>query len=320
MRTPCHWQHRGLLSTLLLPFSYLYGIGARYDRTHTVAQRAALPVISIGNVTAGGAGKTPTAIALAAMLRSMGQTPHLITRGYGSDATATRRAETTSDWRSIGDEALLLAQAAPTWVGRDRIASSEAAKQAGATLVIADDALQHHRILRDISILVIDGAYGFGNGHLIPAGPLREPIVDALARTDAVILIGENHHGLRFDKLVFNARLQPVGDTAWLRAQRLLAFAGLARPEKFFATLKVLGADLIGTYRFPDHHPFTARELDMLCYAAEKAGAMAIATAKDAVKFPPAYREKIRVLDVALSFDDTPGLQKWLQSMLQRTI
>jgi len=320
MRTPRFWQRRGLISSLLQPFAALYGIGAKYDRTHTVPQRAPLPVISIGNATAGGAGKTPTAIALAEMLRSMGHTPHLITRGYGSSGQSTRRVEITSDWQQMGDEALLLADAAPTWVGRDRLASAHAAKNAGATLVIADDALQHHKLAKDISLLAVDGAYGMGNGYLLPAGPLREPLAEALNRTDAVICIGKNRHQLAFDKPVFDATLQPTGDVGWLQNQRVLAFAGLARPEKFYTSLSALGAELVGLYNFPDHHAYTERELDMLCYAAEKAGAIPVATAKDAVKFPAVYRERIRVLTVALAFSDPAAWQKWLQSHLPAPI
>lgn len=320
MRTPRFWQHRGIASTLLQPAAWLYKLGACADRAHTTPQPAPLPVISIGNVTAGGAGKTPTALALAPLLHSMGHTPHFITRGYGSTGTGTRRVESSSPWQEVGDEALLLAATAPTWVNRDRLAAAESAKHAGASLVIADDALQHHKLHKNISLLVIDGAYGVGNGRLIPAGPLREPLDDALQRTDAVIMIGENRHGLVFDKPVFAARMQPVGDVAWLKDQPVLAFAGLARPEKFYASLETLGAKLVGRYNFPDHHPFTERELDTLCYAAAKAGAIPIATAKDAVKFPAAFRERIRVLPVELQFVNPPELQKWLQSALQRTI
>ncbi len=320
MRTPGFWQRRGLVSTLLQPLAALYAKGAHYDRTHTSAKRAPLPIIGIGNVTAGGAGKTPTAIALAEMLRGMGQTPHLITRGYGSTGDGVRSATPDSDWKMVGDEAMLLAHAAPTWVARDRYEAACRAHQAGATLAIADDALQHHRLARDLSLLVIDGGYGLGNGRLLPAGPLRETLPTALARTDAVILIGQNRHQLQFDKPVFEATLQPTGDTTWLHGQRVLAFAGLARPEKFYATLESLGAELVGRYNFPDHHAYSDRELDTLCYAAEKADAIPVATAKDAVKFPPAFRERIRVLPVALQFSDAASFQNWLQSALPRTI
>lgn len=320
MRTPGFWQRQGLTSTLLQPLAALYGIGARYDRTHTQAQRAPLPVISIGNVTAGGAGKTPTTIAIADILRRMGHTPHLLTRGYGSSGDGVRRAQPDSYWREVGDEALLLAEAAPTWVARDRLAAAIRAHEAGATIAVADDALQHYKLARDLSLLVVDGGYGIGNGRLLPAGPLRETLTDAIARTDAVILIGKNRHNLVFDKPVFEASLRPSGDTAWLQSQRVLAFAGLARPEKFYTTLESLGASIVGRYDFPDHHAYTARELDTLCYAAEKADAIPVATAKDAVKFPPAYRERIRVLPVSLQFHEAEAFQKWLQSALPHPI
>lgn len=318
MRTPAHWQHRGALSLLLQPLAWLYGLGAWHDRRTTTPERAALPVIAVGNVVAGGAGKTPTAMALAALLHRMGHRPHLITRGYGSSGQGTRRAE--GDWQQVGDEALLLATVAPTWVGRDRLASTRAAQQAGATLVVADDALQHHRLAKDITFLVIEGAYGIGNGQLLPAGPLREPLAEAEARSDAVIMIGANTQQLTFQRPVFAAELVPVGDPSWLRGARVLAFAGLARPEKFYTTLRRLGATLVAAQDFPDHHAYTSRELEALCEAADKAGAIPVATAKDAVKFPEPYRTRIRVLEVALRFTDETALTGWLQSRLSPPI
>lgn len=316
MRTPAFWQQENFLSRLLSPLSFLYQKAAAYDRTHTVPQHAPLPVISIGNVTAGGAGKTPTTLAIAEILRSMGQVPHLITRGYGGSTRVAHRVMPTDGWQLVGDEALLLARQDPTWVGRERIASAYAAKQAGASLVVADDALQHHALHKDISLLVIDGAYGLGNGRLLPAGPLRESLAGALTRADAVVLIGENRHNLTFSKPVFHATIVPVGDMEWLRGTRVLAFAGLARPQKFYDTLRGLGAELAITQDFPDHHPFGERDLEALCEAAAKADAIPIATAKDAVKFPPAYATRIHVLDVALHWADPAALQNWLQSRL----
>lgn len=320
MRTPKHWAQRGLCSTLLAPLAALYGIGARLDRRFTTPQRAPLPVISIGNATAGGAGKTPTAIALAALLAQLGYAPHLITRGYGSHGTGVRRALPQGDWRDVGDEALLLAEAAPTWVSADRIEAARSAHAAGAGLVIADDALQHHKLAKDLSLLVIDGAFGIGNGHLLPAGPLREPFTAAMARSDAIILIGENTHQLVFDKPVFRATLEPQGDLSWLAGQAFLAFAGMGRPAKFYRILEQLGARLVETVDFPDHHPYREDELAALCTRAQALQATPITTAKDAVKFPASYRDKIRTLPVALRFSDQPALEKWLQSVLPAPI
>lgn len=316
MRTPRHWQHHGVLSRLLAPWAWLYGIGVRYDRTHTAPRRAPLPVISIGNATAGGAGKTPTAIALVPLLQALGQTPHFITRGYGSSGKGVRRAMPDSAWQDVGDEPLILAQHAPTWVCRDRVAAAIAAHQAGASLVVADDALQHHALAKDISLLVVDGGYGIGNGKLIPAGPLREPLHEAEARCDAVVLIGENRQQLAFSKPVFHATLALADDTGWLQGQRVLAFAGLGIPAKFYQVLQSHGAILAGTVDFPDHHAYRADELEALCTAAAAADAIPVATAKDAVKFPPAYRTRIRVPELVLQFSHPQAVQDWLQSRL----
>lgn len=320
MRTPGFWQDNNLASFLLSPLSYLYGLGAAFDRRFSTPQQAPLPVISIGNATAGGAGKTPTAIALTELLRSMGHAPHLITRGYGGKTRRAHHVETTDDWQQVGDEALLLAQHAPTWVARKRLDSAQAAKTAGASLVIADDALQHHALKKDISFLVVDGGFGFGNGRLLPAGPLREPLEEALKRTDAVILIGSNAQQLKFDKPVFTARLVPPADSGWIRNTRLLAFAGIARPQKFYESLQMLGGDLIRTHDFPDHASYSPEMLRAITDSALKLNATPIATPKDAVKFPPEFRDKIRILDIALRFDDPAGLQNWLQSRLPSPI
>ncbi len=316
MRTPDWWRGRGAFSTLLQPFACIYAAAAGWDRTHTTPLRAPLPVIGIGNAVAGGAGKTPTTLALAPMLAALGYTPHILTRGYGSRNPTPLHVTAQHDWQQVGDEALLLARAAPTWVCRNRLLAARAAHAAGATLALADDALQHHRLARDLTLLVVDGSYGFGNGRLLPAGPLREPVATALDRSDAVVLIGDNPHALHFDLPTFTARITPVGNNEDLRDARLLAFAGLARPEKFYASLRALGAELVATRDYPDHHPFTERELQTLCDMAAKYHAIPIATAKDAVKFPAAFRDRIRTLDVALTFDDPVRVQNWLQSRL----
>ncbi len=167
---------------------------------------------------------------------------------------------------------------------------------------------------------MIDGGYGFGNGRLIPAGPLREPVAQALKRSDAVLIIGDNRHQLTFNKPTFTAHLQPQGDSSWLRGAKLFAFAGLAHPQKFYDLLSSLGADIVATRDFADHHAFTESELQQICTEAQRQGAMPIATAKDAVKFPAAMRPQIRVLEAALTFDDPASLQNWLQTRLPAPI
>ncbi|MEJ0009960.1 MAG: tetraacyldisaccharide 4'-kinase [Alphaproteobacteria bacterium] len=317
MKTPRFWHRLSLPALLLSPLSLFYLAGATLNRLLTTPEPAALPVISVGNITAGGAGKTPAVLALAELLRSMGEAPHLLTRGYGGDLRTPQEVSTHSDWRTVGDEALLLASAAPTWAGRDRLGSSALAYEHGASLVLADDALQHHRLKKDISLLVIDGAYGLGNWLPLPAGPLRETLPTALKRTDAVILIGEDAHRLAArvaPRPVFHAILEPAGDTGFLREGKWLAFAGLARPQKFFDMLRALGADVVETKSFADHYPYGDADLAALSARAQKLGARLITTAKDAVKLPAGH--DVRVLDVALSFTDEADLSDWLRHLL----
>jgi tetraacyldisaccharide 4'-kinase len=319
MKTPAFWQHNGLTSALLAPFSWLYGIGAALDRSLTTAERAPLPVISIGNVTAGGAGKTPTALALAPLLEEIGAVPHYLTRGYGGDSARVAHRVTAADgWQQVGDEALLLASRAPTWVGRDRFASAIVAEKAGATIAICDDALQHHALAKDLSLLVIDGPYGIGNGCLLPAGPLREPLAAALARCHGVVLIGEDAHNLaaHITLPVFRAQLVPEGDLSWLMQGTWLAFAGIGRPEKFFDSLRRAGATLAATHAFPDHHPYSDTDLATLTTEAKRLGAKLITTEKDAVKFTTAERAHIATLPVTLRFEDAPAFAAFLRQKL----
>ncbi len=320
MKTPRFWQHSGVMSTVLLPAAWLYRFGAWADRRFTRARHAPVPVISVGNATAGGAGKTPTTLALIPLLTALGHQPHILTRGYGGARLCAHRVTASDTAEQVGDEALLLARAAPTWVGRDRFAAAQVAAKDGATVLVCDDALQHHALQKSLSLLVVDGGYGFGNGRLLPAGPLREPLAAALARSNAVIVIG----GAAMAPLTsaiphFYGHLAPVGEVAALASQRVLAFAGIARPEKFFDTLRSLGAQLVATRIFADHHPYQEAELAALAAEASALKARLITTEKDAVKLPPAWRDRISVLPVALALEDAPALQAFLAAHIANT-
>lgn len=318
MKTPRFWRDTNLLSLALTPLSWLYGLGAWADRAFTTPRRAALPVISIGNATAGGAGKTPTALALAPLIEELGATPHFISRGYGGAVHEARRVTADDDWQQVGDEALLLARTAPTWVGPSRLASIAAAAQAGATLAICDDAHQHHALAKTLSLLVIDGPYGIGNGRLLPAGPLREPFAAAIARSDAAILIGEDTDRLApsLGIPVFHATLEPSGDTAALHGTPWLAFAGTGRPEKFFESLARLGLNLAATRAFADHHPYSAADIAGLKQQAAALGAGLITTEKDIVKLSPQQASGIAVLPVTLTFREPQAIRAFLRSKL----
>jgi tetraacyldisaccharide 4'-kinase len=317
MRTPRFWQSCNATSLALLPASLLYRLGAWADRRFTTPQRATIPVISIGNVTVGGAGKTPTTLALIPILRDLGHTPHILTRGYKGAALTAHRVSETDTWQQVGDEALLLAKAAPTWVGRDRLASANAAAKAGATILLCDDALQHHILHKDLSLLVIDGAYGVGNAQLLPAGPLRESLKSAATRSDAVVLIGADAHHLmpKIRLPILRADLRYIGDTSFLSNTKWLAFAGIGRPEKFFATLHELGAELVATRSFGDHHPYTADDIDDLQMQAASLGARLITTTKDHVKLPASAAADVTALPIELIWQDRAALRVVLDKL-----
>lgn len=319
MKTPAWWSSKNGWSTALLPLSLLYRVGYAVDAALARPQRAALPVIAIGNLTAGGAGKTPTAIALAQLLQTMGEVPHIISRGYGGTPQHAHRVDPAHDDAArVGDEALLLAAHAPTWVGADRLASIRAAQQAGASVILADDAMQHHALAKDISFLVVDAAYGLGNGRLLPAGPLRAPVASVAAGTQ-LLLIGPGDAPAPLAALRrWHGTIAPVGELGFLKQQRWLAFAGIAHPAKFYATLRSAGATVVQTQDFPDHHPFSAEALDTLQKRAAEQGLALITTEKDAMRLPPSLRPAIATLPVALQLADAPALAQFLAEALAR--
>jgi tetraacyldisaccharide 4'-kinase len=286
--------------------------------------RVERPVICVGNINLGGAGKTPIVLALARALSARGVKPHLLTRGYGgSEAGPLRVDPSRHAFAQVGDEALLLAEAASTWVAHDRVRGARAAIAAGADLVILDDGLQNPGLAKDFSLAAVDGEYGFGNGHVLPAGPLREPLSAGLARVQAAVLIGQDRHGLGAELArrvpVLEARLEPdpaVG-TAFA-GKRVLAFAGIGRPEKFFATLEGLGAILVGRVPFPDHHAYRPAEIERLLADAARENAILVTTAKDRVRLPRAALGRIEILPVSLVWRDPPKLEALLGPILRR--
>jgi tetraacyldisaccharide 4'-kinase len=262
-------------------------------------------VVVAGGLTLGGAGKTPLALALAERLAQ--RNPHFLSRGYGGRQAGPLRVDPARHSAAdVGDEPLLLAAAAPTWVARDRAAGARQAAAAGAGLIILDDGFQNPFLAKDLALLAIDGESGFGNGRVFPAGPLREPIQAALDRAQAVVLIGEDraHIAAVIGQAcpILRARLVPA-EPAALSGQRLYAFAGIGRPEKFFAGLSAAGADLAGTRAFPDHHPFTEAEVAEVLAAATALGAEPIATAKDRLRLPAETRARIRIIEIKLVFE-----------------
>ena len=315
MKTPRFWYLRPdgdyspLLPVLLSPLSGLFQLGTFLRRAFASHSRARVPLICVGNVVTGGAGKTPTAIALARLFKEEGYKPVFVTRGYGGKFTSGGNVvyvdpaqHTAAD---VGDEALLLAGVAPTWASRDRVAAIGQAQSYG-TIIIMDDGFQNPHIAPSASLLVIDAETGIGNGHVVPAGPLRESFAAALARAKAMIIIGgEDRQKLaaRAKIPVFRAHLQPEIPPGFPREGRFVAFAGIGWPEKFYATLRDMGLDVAETCDFPDHHVFDQADIDGLRLRAEEQGAYLLTTEKDATRLPPAFRAEVVVLPVSLVFD-----------------
>ncbi len=313
MRAPEFWTTgAGPWAYLLAPAGWIYGTAGALERRFTEAHKAPLPVICVGNLTAGGTGKTPVALTLARLLGEAGIVPGFLSRGYRGRARGPLAVDPeTHESVLVGDEALLLAARAPTWVADKRTDAVDSLAAAGVDCIILDDGYQDPTLAKDLSIIVIDGETGFGNGRCIPAGPLREPVSSGLARAGAVIImgtdrakVGDSVAALGLDLPVLSAHLRPTQAATELRGRRVFAFAGIGRPEKFRATLLEIGADIQGFQSFPDHHPYSADELSLLLDEAKAADALAVTTAKDAMRLPTSTRDEFAVVEVEAVFDD----------------
>lgn len=317
LKAPSFWSHDGPLSRALSPLSAI-GSALTARRIARPGWQASVPVICCGNVTVGGAGKTTLVLDLARRLS--GRSVHILLRGYGGTSTGPHRVASDDPATLAGDEALLLARIAPTWTGADRAASARAAIQAGAGILLMDDGLQNSTLAKTFSILVIDGRTGFGNGRVLPAGPLREPVAAAASRCHAAVLIGPDAT-LALAMLpptlpVLRAGLKQDPSIATLAGRRVVAFAGIALPEKFFDPLRQAGAVLVAARPFPDHHAYSTRELDALLRDASKQDAVLVTTPKDAVRLPPAIRAGVTVVGVGLEWREPSAIDRLLDSVI----
>lgn len=330
MRPPSFWwRDAGVWGRLLQPLGALYGVVAAH-RLRRRGASASVPVICIGSLTLGGAGKTPTALAVARMLAETGIAPVFLTRGYGGRTEGPLRISldrhTAAD---VGDEALLLARAFPTIVSRDRVAGADAARAAGAQVVVMDDGFYNPSLRKDFSALVVDAHYGVGNGLIFPAGPLRAPLAAQLAQADALVLVGEDTPAFLLDapaneRPLFRARLVPEHAAAeGLAGKPLLAFAGIGHPDKFFTTLRGLGADLRACRSFPDHHRYSEHDAEALLAEASRGGLALVTTEKDFVRLPQAgqagrLRERSVTLPVSLAFEEPTALLRRMVRAISR--
>jgi tetraacyldisaccharide 4'-kinase len=324
---------------MLSPVAALYGRAAASRLDAQPTYRSSLPVRCLGNFTAGGGGKTPTALAVASLLKEMGKRPAFLTRGYGGSAKGVVRVD-GQDATEVGDEARLLAAAAPTFVSADRVAGAKAVEdmaieETGADTIVMDDGFQNPSLAKDLSLIVVDAASGLGNGHVIPAGPLRAPLDVQLARADALLVIGEGKKAdslvAAFDgagKPVLRAKIVPAPhmDPRWLSVLPAIGFAGIARPSKFFATLKANGARLLASHAFGDHHRFTEKEARRLLDEAEAKSAMLVTTEKDWARLTDGeedsavteLKHRSRPFPIVVSFEDEEKAKALLDGAANR--
>lgn len=311
-------------SALLSPLgaAYAYAVRKRFDLTPPLPLEK--PVVCVGNLTMGGAGKTPVALSLAALLKERGHNPHFLTRGYGGTEKGPLQVAATRDTAAdVGDEPLLLTREAPTWVSANRPLGAQMAFDSGASLVIMDDGFQNP-IFKDFSLLVVDGGYGFGNKKVFPAGPLREDLARGLSHAEAAVIVGEDRTGAtetirqHSQMPVFTASLVPSDGNPDVTKGEIFAFAGIGRPEKFRESLIAAGATIDGWAGFPDHFAYVREDLKELVREAEKKGCMIVTTEKDYVRLPAHLRAKVRVFRVRLAWDDADGIGSLIDAALKK--
>jgi tetraacyldisaccharide 4'-kinase len=328
MRAPGFWwKEPGAISALLSPLAAIYGsIAAR--RMAQPGERIGIPVICAGNPTVGGAGKTPAAIAIAKTLIAAGERPMFLSRGYGGRLAGPVSVETAHTAVQVGDEPLLLTRVAPAIVAADRVAGARFAKERGASVIVMDDGFQNPSLDKDLSILVVD-ARGIGNGCVLPAGPLRAPLDPQLDRAAAILVVGADASAIETAARacglpIFHGTLEPNPDAvASLRAKKVLAFAGIGDPEKFFATLRSAGIDAPVRRGFGDHHRYSARQARALIRDADKDGLELLTTEKDLARLKDdanvmQLAARTRALPVMLKMAEADAFERLVRSAIKR--
>jgi tetraacyldisaccharide 4'-kinase len=308
-----------MIKLLMTPLSMIYGWAGKRRIARTVPEDSGLPVVCIGNLTLGGAGKTPVTAAARAHYAKHGARAASLSRGYHGDIVdPTHVNPLTHTAANVGDEPLMLAATGEAWISKDRPAGARAMKEAGVQIIVMDDGHQNPTLRKSLSLVVIDATNPFGNGHIFPKGPLREPVAEGLARADGVILMNdgelpaalENYKGV-----VLRARLAPL---APLPPGRYIAFAGIGRPERFFDSLqKQEGVELAEGVPYPDHHAFTPSDLAYLMKLSKERDARLVTTDKDHVRLPPDMKGNVMRASVEAKFEDEAAFAALLDRVLK---
>jgi tetraacyldisaccharide 4'-kinase len=325
MRQPKFWTRRSTVASLtqqiLAPLGWVFGATVACRSLVSRPYRSRAKVVCIGNLTVGGTGKTPVAIEVGRQLIARGAGIVFLSRGYGGIIAGPALINLGDDANRVGDEPLLLAEVAPVIVARDRAAGAKLADENGFDVIVMDDGHQNFSLAKDLSLIVVDAAVGFGNGRILPAGPLRESVPQGLQRADAIILVGDESPAQIVQPAlpVIHAAVAARDEERWA-GQRVVAFAGIGRPEKFFATLRSLRARIIEAHSYADHFVYSKREIDRLKAQAIDANAALVTTEKDYVRITPAERSGIEPLRVRTIFEETSSLDRLLDKIVPRAL
>ena len=326
LKAPKFWYQKKdtYLSTLLYPFSLLFRFGTRIRYIISNKKMSPLPIICVGNIVVGGAGKTPVALKIGKLLIKAGYKPHFISKGYAGLIKKSTLVQTWHSAKSVGDESILLSKVAPTWIGLDRIYSSVLAKKEGADCLIMDDGFQNPTIEKDFSIIVINADQEFGNKRVIPSGPLRESIRRGLSRTNLIISIGNISEELKksipSNIPIISSKFEIKKESRSFKGQNIIAFAGIAYPEKFFKSLEDQGSKIVKQISYPDHYIYTENDILSLAETANSTKSILVSTQKDYVRIPKTYRSLVNTLEGEITFNNQELLIEILSNIIENKI
>ena len=326
LKAPKFWYKKKdtYISNSLYPLSLLFRFGTKLRNIISKKNLSEIPIICIGNIVVGGAGKTPVALKIGNLLKLNGYNPHFVSRGYGGIESANTLIQSWHSSKSVGDESLLLSEVAPTWIGADRNKSFKLAKEKGADCIIMDDGFQNPTLQKDFSIIVINGEQGFGNKRVIPSGPLRESISRGISRANLVIVIGEISEDVK-NKIpksipIIHANFEISNKNKIFRNQKITAFAGIAYPDKFYNSLVEQGAIIEKKISYPDHHIFDENDMLNLAEIANLTKSILVTTKKDYVRIPKSYSSLVSTLDGEIKFEDEKLLIEIISNVLENKI